>query len=305
MILVIIHSGHYRPVDAPDIALDVPDDMERISKDSLNKAANSSLIPDIKKDEVLTPTNNETPVSPSRAKSPTGKSMYPQIAIPETHKTGGGNILFPDHDLYATLRVLPKLIKYSGSTRHGLDSRGWGGSHDGESIQVVNVKKIERGTVGTKGFLLTNFEGRKMFSKHWGELAKAVTKAALEAENFPLDTSAATIDNYDEYDMYPDMTVVYSQSEGSFSIKYNLKVMNDWPIHLLNLVSDKKITSGMSNVFSASTTASLYTREELIGKEKWPFWRIKLLKNNCSLLSNDGKKYFFVLILKVSTIEKQ
>lgn len=32
-------------------------------------------------------------------------------------------ILVPDHDLLVTLRILPKLLNYAGSTRFGLDSK--------------------------------------------------------------------------------------------------------------------------------------------------------------------------------------
>lgn len=37
------------------------------------------------------------------------------------------------------IRVLPKLIKYTGSLRYGLQSRGWGGSHDGYSIRLEKM----------------------------------------------------------------------------------------------------------------------------------------------------------------------
>ncbi|KAJ3079500.1 hypothetical protein HK102_003740 [Quaeritorhiza haematococci] len=56
---------------------------------------------------------------------------------PKTH--------LPDHDLLVTLRVLPRLVRYTGSLRHGILSRGWGSGHDGESLRVERVAKVVRG----------------------------------------------------------------------------------------------------------------------------------------------------------------
>jgi hypothetical protein len=307
---VIIHSGHYRPVDAPDLAIDSPDHIVPPSTDvPMNNETKDAILSENQDfNPAISLPNEIRPISPKKTelkpiasikesnpnqtspqkistilhinpvvRSPISASVEPVIAFAEPRF--GSNILYPDHDLHATLRVLPKLIKYSGSTRNGLDSRGWGGSHDGESIQVVKVEKIERGSVGTKGLISLTYLGRKVFSKQWGELAKAVTKAAHEADSFPLENGM----DYEDYEMYPDMmTVVYSQSEGSFSIKYNVKAMNEWPVHLLNLISKNK---------GLPSAPSLYTREELDGKETWPFWRIRMIRHHCSLLALDGSKY--------------
>lgn len=50
-----------------------------------------------------------------------------------------------DHDLLITIRILPQLIRYRGSLRSGLISRGWGIGHDGNSIQVIACEKIPTG----------------------------------------------------------------------------------------------------------------------------------------------------------------
>lgn len=47
-----------------------------------------------------------------------------------------------DHDLIITLRVLPQLVRYTGSLRCGLVSRGWGVGHDGNSIRVIACEKV-------------------------------------------------------------------------------------------------------------------------------------------------------------------
>lgn len=62
--------------------------------------------------------------------------------------------------------MLPKLVKYTGSTKYGLDSkyvianRGWA-NHDGESIKVEKVEQVERGSVRKSV--------KKAFSKKWSD----------------------------------------------------------------------------------------------------------------------------------------
>ena len=76
----------------------------------------------------------------------------------------------PDHDLHVTLRVLPCLVKYQGSRRHGLLSRSWGSAHDGESFKIEKVEKVEKGSVARSG--------RKVGSQNWIRLASNVVKQA-------------------------------------------------------------------------------------------------------------------------------
>lgn len=49
----------------------------------------------------------------------------------------------PSKDAIVKVRVLPRLIKYSGSLRHNIMSRGWKTRHDGESIMVEDLKWVE------------------------------------------------------------------------------------------------------------------------------------------------------------------
>jgi hypothetical protein len=55
-------------------------------------------------------------------KSAIQNHVVPVIAKADPN-CSSATMLLPDHDLYVTLRILPKLVKYSGSTRYGLDSK--------------------------------------------------------------------------------------------------------------------------------------------------------------------------------------
>ena len=94
---MIIHSGHYRPVDAPD---PVAADIELVQETEMEDLKSSSI------KEMM---EFSVKVAPVIAKADPVFST--------------GTTLVPDHDLHVTLRVLPKLAKYTGSTRFGLDSK--------------------------------------------------------------------------------------------------------------------------------------------------------------------------------------
>ena len=92
--LVIIHSGHYRPVDAPDT---VPDQNE-------------------------SPASTKNTISIAKTISPILLQITPVVAQADS-QISSATTLVPDHDLHVTLRILPRLIRYTGSTRYGLDSK--------------------------------------------------------------------------------------------------------------------------------------------------------------------------------------
>lgn len=93
--LVIIHSGHYRPVDAPDA---LPGQAEEPTSSYANTSSSTKLI------------------------SPILSKITPIVAQSDP-SVSSATLLIPDHDLHVTLRILPRLIRYTGSTRHGLDSK--------------------------------------------------------------------------------------------------------------------------------------------------------------------------------------
>ncbi|CED82066.1 Histone deacetylation protein Rxt3 [Phaffia rhodozyma] len=64
---------------------------------------------------------------------------------------GNGNGRSSDSDLWresgalrVTLRVVGRLIRYIGTERNGVKSRGWGNGHDGGSLVVEGVTRVER-----------------------------------------------------------------------------------------------------------------------------------------------------------------
>jgi hypothetical protein len=163
VVAMIIHSGHYRPVDAPDPLPQNPD------------------VPSVNQAALVDSKQNATRTSSSISfLSEIATKVQPVIAQADLVNSSA-NVLTPDHDLHVTLRILPRLIKYTGSTRYGLDSKGWGASHDGESVRVEKVEKVERGSVRKSV--------KKGFSKKWFESAQGL-KEVDRSFSFSLDGTA-------------------------------------------------------------------------------------------------------------------
>jgi hypothetical protein len=162
IVAMIIHSGHYRPVDAPDSPQPA---------DSLK-----SLIQNV----------------------PNVVSVIDPVIASASIAKKGSNVLLPDHDISVTLRVLPKLAKYTGSTHFGLDSRSWGSNHDGYSIKIERVDPLPRGSVQQMG--------RKNSSQRWGSLAKYVTKDHAAV----WDPEKATVSLKRKLQDDSDITLVFS-----------------------------------------------------------------------------------------------
>ncbi|KAI8809111.1 histone deacetylation protein Rxt3-domain-containing protein [Cladochytrium replicatum] len=66
---------------------------------------------------------------------------------------------YPPQDLVVTLRILPRLFRYTGCYRYGITSRGWGTSHDGESIRIETIAEVSR---------KVDMQGRKRQTERWG-----------------------------------------------------------------------------------------------------------------------------------------
>lgn len=128
IVAMIIHSGHYRPVDAPDPIEKNPD------------------LPSVLQAQMLKSDFGDKSSSSISYKSPISSEVMPIIARADLESSSSTTLL-PDHDLNVTLRILPKLIKYTGSTRYGLDSKGWSCLHAGESFIIVKVEKVKRKTI--------------------------------------------------------------------------------------------------------------------------------------------------------------
>ncbi|KAJ3395315.1 transcriptional regulatory protein rxt3 [Entophlyctis sp. JEL0112] len=182
IVAVIIHSGFYRPADCPPL---------------LHHVTTTTAIIDDFKDAVLSrkkesqsenfdPSTQSATAGASSTEAPTPVQRVPTVSARTLVAT-------PDpampsrslHDIVVTLRVLPRLRKYTGtqctlagSSLHegqnggaeglvtgmtggafglsGFASRGWGGSHQGESIRVERVVEVQR----DRSFAPTN--GRNM-----------------------------------------------------------------------------------------------------------------------------------------------
>lgn len=76
-------------------------------------------------------------------------------------------------DLLVSVRVLPPLRKYIGSTRHGLNSRTWLSPHDGTSYIITTVQEIAQGSAEAP------LSGRRQRAKAWGE-AYAMARPASQ-----------------------------------------------------------------------------------------------------------------------------
>lgn len=76
--------------------------------------------------------------------------LHPRNDSDDGRPSSISSIQRPNHDLIVTLRVLPKLLKYAGTSRHRIKSRHWT-DHDGMSLRVESVKEIPRGTAITHG----------------------------------------------------------------------------------------------------------------------------------------------------------
>lgn len=62
---------------------------------------------------------------------------------PKTYLKSRRDDTVPDHDIKVTLRVLPKLQHYTSTIQHRIKSRPWGGNHDGISLFVEKVERLE------------------------------------------------------------------------------------------------------------------------------------------------------------------
>ncbi|KAJ3198634.1 hypothetical protein HDU67_003482, partial [Dinochytrium kinnereticum] len=311
IVSVIIHSGFYRPFDSPFMGdpeeANVPD----------TAAVNDE---DLKSNNVMTKPNELTeskvPAITTRDKSaqlpresskPTTSRILPSPPLYPFHAKGDStNPRLPDHDLAVTLRVLPRLVRYTGSTRFGISSRGWGSSHDGESIRVEKIEALPRGSVARRG--------RKRGSLEWATLGlRGRREDSLSPSNGSVRQSEGV--KYEDTDRrkskkvkvvakaplsglakrppHPltedSVTVVFSPFGGHACIKYRVSAMIDWPDHLREALNDFKVLeknngdSGISSDTLNQMVASFETAlalkvTDMKSMEKLPYWRIRMRK---------------------------
>ncbi|KAI8608995.1 hypothetical protein BC830DRAFT_1152805 [Chytriomyces sp. MP71] len=211
VVAVVIHSGHYRPFDAPAFAHHVTTTTREVDRFKASAASVSAQKQDITSvTAAAAPTSASdtrtaaAPASPftsteaqpttTTSSAATTDASDPAPIHTETASTLtalrdlGARPPIPTHDLLVTLRVLPRLKKYTGtrcaplskkkkmklptgedeaaqaaedeeepeeegedagsSEEDAFASRGWGASHQGESIRVERVVEVERGCRG-------------------------------------------------------------------------------------------------------------------------------------------------------------
>ncbi|KAI9333115.1 histone deacetylation protein Rxt3-domain-containing protein [Obelidium mucronatum] len=193
IVAAIIHSGHYRPVDGPAFKHHVITKQSIVDQHTTNMPSSPQGHPTSTPTTPPAPTNQEgpppsAPTQPIEAKTVQTDSIPTLIATPHPIYTDQ-----PLHDLLVTIRVLPRLVKYTGTTCTAVQpvlenenvanssaetklepasstdpfssgaasssvvfaSRGWGGSHQGESIRIERVVEIPS-KQSIPGFLRTS-----------------------------------------------------------------------------------------------------------------------------------------------------
>lgn len=91
----------------------------------------------------------------SKTLASNGNSANGKTAAAGNNKKRGANSTAPkdeeeedhskDGDCIATILILPRLVKYRGSYRNGINSRSWLTRHDGVSFKIQKVDYISRG----------------------------------------------------------------------------------------------------------------------------------------------------------------
>ncbi|KND00009.1 uncharacterized protein SPPG_04356 [Spizellomyces punctatus DAOM BR117] len=306
---MIIHSGWYKPIDSP-----VTKTVRALGLTTERREPETQI-----KQEPLSPNDedkNGQQVSTTVEDSATQSSVPPETATvrvlpqpppePITGKVDPRDGL-PDHDLHVTLRILPRLVKYSGSSRNGIESRGWGGLHDGESVRIENVVLADKGTVGRKG--------RKTGAKGWSAMARIVARELIAMEQGDDDGEGDWgWGTKEPAEGFGTVTFVFSDFDGEACLKYSPKLLIDWPPYLRDLFWDsetclqrarEKGKHYADGTESASQRAqeivqrrvevqerkAEFTGEELRRMRDWPYWRIRMLKDTLFLEDGYGKRY--------------
>lgn len=84
-------------------------------------------------------------------------------------------------DLLVSVRVLPPLRKYTGSTQHGLNSRTWLSPHDGTSYIITDVQEIAQGSAEAP------LSGRRQRAQAWGEAYAQARPASQRPSPHPAE----------------------------------------------------------------------------------------------------------------------
>ncbi|KAJ3130854.1 hypothetical protein HK100_007334 [Physocladia obscura] len=325
IVAVIIHSGHYRPVDSPSF-------LHHLS--SFSKSAETSEVSSMIQTE----------------------PKFANQIIPKPHPSIPNR---PLNDVIVTLRVLPRLTKYTGTTcttmpensgtsehlslKNGFTSRGWGGSHQGESIRVERVIEVAPQSIAIKSAAAFSRSGRKNGAIEWcaigmqermlgdsasGQLGIVVVAGAVDGSDgikrmgsissiggttlagsngasltrrksivlsaTPVARRGVVGVSVARKEICEAVRVLFSGVDGRPCFKYSPQVLNEWPKYLQDSVVDMNIMKSAISKFDVPPNVSLgFSGIELKRMEGWAFWRVRLAVPGTLLYLEDdcGNRY--------------
>ncbi|KAI9361632.1 histone deacetylation protein Rxt3-domain-containing protein [Zopfochytrium polystomum] len=156
IVSALFHSGLYIPVDAP-VASPVDGSLRET-----NSLQNTQVIGKFEGSFVRLHVHHPSFYLDERRRLPK-PSVNP--VIPKMNPAYEGTAWrVPLHDVAVTLRILPRLKRYTGTLRNGVSSRSWGASHEGESFRVEKIELLDRTTPAPS-------RGRKSVAARWCESA--------------------------------------------------------------------------------------------------------------------------------------
>lgn len=302
IVSMLIHSGYYKPVDAPEGAW-------KVEESQTNESTEGN--------------ENEVKVEKDSETKEQDKSRIISLSpptIPFVTATASSDLdTTPSQDAIVTLRVLPKLARYGSSKRNGLKSRGWGTGHEGESLVIETVQLAPRGTVIRQG---ANWG--KGCSRKSGRPVRSVSNVVLRpvANIDPavgafgkLQRPATPSSNVsgmvvEDACGVDGVIMCFSDVGGELCYKYSETIMKAWPLYLYEQTVDLSATErrfGLTN-HSSAAFAALHTdvmsrtdateqvhipfsRRELIQYQSWPYWRLKLMKQVVWLDGISSERY--------------
>lgn len=221
------------------------------------------------------------------------------------------------HDLLVTFAVLPKLVRYTGSLRNGVRSLSWVDEHDGESIQVQDVKHVPPSKPIKRprkpAITARSLEPSRIAHSLPREASKefAFTKASPFAErsaNFPvysspswysLSTRPASLRTLALGNCADDegVTLITSKRDTQrLCFKYASELLNYWPPYI-SKTQPKAETDAETLDFGTQRAiipsldlASSENIHAVLQFENWPYWCVKALSQNVVLETTGGER---------------
>ncbi|KAJ3154313.1 hypothetical protein HDU89_008381 [Geranomyces variabilis] len=283
VVAMAIHSGWYKAVDSPDVQ---PGQLKEILA-----AARGGALPAGKPSNV-NPDAKESAIDASLVDTHARVLVtHPLAPVMGTMDPYDG---LPSHDLDIRLRILPRLVKYAGSLRNGIESRGWGASHDGESVRIEDCRAVAKGSKIAK---LKKKEG----ATSRNTLARAVAVARAEKTKKRPRTESA-----EQPDLLSDATVVFSENMCEACFKYNPKLLTEWPPHLREqqrlppnpTLEDANPSSSSRKRRRHDPSGSLdrdFSSASLANMADWPYWRVRQTKDTLIFEDKNMKRYELTL----------